>query len=88
MLDNKNTVYKEVMRFREEHTEYFFSITVKNPTLSSQAFLYLVPANVVVPTAVESHIAKYLMFSNGIHWALRWSSRSFTRGFHDTQPTL
>ena len=29
----------------------------KSPALSSRAFLYLEPRDVVVPTAVESHIA-------------------------------
>ena len=36
----------------------------------------------------EPHSKVPLMFFNGIHWALRWPSRSFTRGFRDTQPTL
>ncbi len=36
---------------------FYFSADVKSPALSSRAFLYLEPGDVVVPTAVKSHIA-------------------------------
>ena len=36
-----------------------FSAGVKSPTIASRAFYNLKPVNVVVPTAVESHIANF-----------------------------
>ncbi|KPZ51554.1 hypothetical protein AN393_03927 [Pseudoalteromonas sp. P1-25] len=55
--DSQNTIHKEALRFREENAEYYFPSDVKNHHIAVKAFSYLEPCDVVVPTAVESHIA-------------------------------
>ena len=51
----------ETLRFREEHVEDYFPADVKKTTIASRAFYNLKPGNVVVPTAVKSHIANGML---------------------------
>ena len=55
-MNNQNTLHKEALRFREENVE-----DVKKRFISEAAFYNLKLGNVVVPTAVKSHIANGML---------------------------